>query len=61
MNSHSKDHIGYFTDEDEVIIGDLEPIDQIMVNDQKANENWERILTKGVKVAYPSHADTIFL
>jgi len=61
LNSHSEDHIGYFSDEDEAIIGDLAPFDQIMSNDQKANENWERILTKGIKVAYPSHADTICL
>ena len=61
LNSHSDDHVGFFVGEREVIIGDLAPIDQIMKDNQKANENWERIIGKGIKIAYPSHADTLTL
>jgi glyoxylase-like metal-dependent hydrolase (beta-lactamase superfamily II) len=55
-NGHSPDSISYITEDNEAIIGDLTPIEQIM-DDKKSEENWRRIREKKVKRIYPSHAN----
>jgi len=53
---HSLDSITFLTQENEAIIGDLAPINQIMENDKESLENWNIIKGKGAKTIYPSHA-----
>ncbi|MCA1951260.1 MAG: MBL fold metallo-hydrolase [Treponema sp.] len=59
-DAHSPDHICLITDQGEAIIGDLPPINQIMPDDEKGTENWTRILSRGVSVVYPSHAEPFY-
>ena len=53
---HSPDSISYVTEDNEAIIGDLTPIEQIM-DDKKSEENWNHIKEKKVSRIYPSHAN----
>ena len=53
---HSPDSISYVTEDNEAIIGDLTPIEQIM-DDKKSEENWNHIKEKKVSKIYPSHAN----
>ena len=53
---HSPDSISYVTEDNEAIIGDLTPIEQIM-DDKKSEENWNHIKEKKVRRIYPSHAN----
>jgi glyoxylase-like metal-dependent hydrolase (beta-lactamase superfamily II) len=53
---HSPDSISYITEDNEAIIGDLTPIEQIM-DDKKSEENWNHIKEKKVSRIYPSHAN----
>ena len=55
-NGHSPDSISYITEDNEAIIGDLIPIEQIM-DDKKSEENWKRIREKKARKIYPSHAN----
>ncbi len=55
-DGHSPDSISFLSDEHEVIIGDLHPIDHVMPEDAKSNKSWELILEKGGKKIFPSHA-----
>jgi ribonuclease/clavin/mitogillin len=54
---HSMDSITYITDKDEALIGDLYPLNLVMENDTDTIASWELIRKKGVKHAYPSHAN----
>jgi len=53
---HSDDSVSLITDEHEVLIGDLYPISQIMPDDAKSHESWERIRAAGGRHIFPSHA-----
>ena len=53
---HSPDSITFITNDNEAIIGDLAPINQIMENDIVSIENWNEIKHRGMKRIYPSHA-----
>jgi glyoxylase-like metal-dependent hydrolase (beta-lactamase superfamily II) len=53
---HSPDSISFLSDEREVVIGDLYPLDLVMPDDDKSNASWELILEKGGKTIFPSHA-----
>ena len=53
---HSPDSISYVTEDNEAIIGDLTPIEQIM-DDKKSEEDWNHIKEKKVNIIYPSHAN----
>ena len=55
MTGHSEDSISIIKD-NEIIIGDLPPMDQIMENDIKNRNCWEIIKNKGIKKIYPSHS-----
>ena len=52
---HSPDSISYITEEQEAVVGDLAPIDQIM-DDKKSEESWDLLRRKNVRKVYPSHA-----
>ena len=54
--SHSKDSVTFIFDTHEAIIGDLTPREQIMEDDEETQNCWKRIIDKGVKHIYPSHA-----
>lgn len=54
--SHSNDSVTFILDTGEAIIGDLMPREQVMEDDEETQESWKRILAKGVKRIYPSHA-----
>ena len=56
-NGHSPDSITFITANKEAIIGDLYPPNQIMDNDIKTIESWEKIKRKGIKKIYPGHAE----
>ncbi len=60
-DGHSPDSISFLSDEHEVIIGDLYPIELVMPDDEKSNQSWELILEKGGKKIFPSHADPFTL
>lgn len=53
---HSPDSISFLSDEREVVIGDLYPLELVMPDDDKSNASWELILEKGGKTIFPSHA-----
>ena len=53
---HSPDSISFLSDPNEVIIGDLYPIELVMPEDEKSNKSWELIMEKGGEKIYPSHA-----
>jgi glyoxylase-like metal-dependent hydrolase (beta-lactamase superfamily II) len=55
---HSEDSISIIQ-HDEIIIGDLMPINMIMENDVKNQESWKKICTYKIKKIYPSHAGTL--
>ncbi len=55
-DGHSPDSISFLSDEKEVIIGDLYPIELIMPEDEKSHRSWELILEKGGEKIFPSHA-----
>jgi endoribonuclease LACTB2 len=54
--SHSNDSVSFILDTHEAIIGDLIPREQIMEDDEETQRSWNRILEKGAKHIYPSHA-----
>jgi len=54
--SHSTDSVTFILDTHEAIIGDLAPREQIMEDDEETQNSWKRIIDKGVKHIYPSHA-----
>ena len=54
---HSPDSITFITDENEALIGDLNPLNQAMESDVNTIESWDSIRKKGVKHVYPSHAN----
>ncbi len=54
---HSPDSISFLSDEHEVVIGDLHPIELVMPDDEKSNKSWELILEKGGEKIFPSHAN----
>ncbi len=56
-DGHSPDSISFLSDEHEVVIGDLYPIEAVMPDDEKSNRSWELILAKGGKHIFPSHAN----
>jgi glyoxylase-like metal-dependent hydrolase (beta-lactamase superfamily II) len=58
MNGHSKDSVSVVKD-NEIIIGDLTPMNQIMDNDIKNRSCWEVIKSKEIKRVYPSHSDIL--
>ncbi len=60
-DGHSPDSISFLTDQKEVIIGDLYPIDLVMPDDEKSNKSWELILEKGGEKIFPSHANAFAL
>jgi ribonuclease/clavin/mitogillin len=55
-DGHSPDSISFLSDQKEVIIGDLYPIELVMPDDAKSNRSWELILEKGGEKIFPSHA-----
>lgn len=55
-DGHSPDSISFLSDEKQVVIGDLYPIDLVMPEDTKSNASWELILEKGGREIFPSHA-----
>lgn len=55
-DGHSPDSISFVTENQEAIIGDLAPPDQIL-DDQKSTDSWTSILERKVRMIYPSHAD----
>ncbi len=55
-DGHSPDSISFLSDEKEVIIGDLYPMELVMPDDEKSNKAWELILEKGGEKIFPSHA-----
>jgi glyoxylase-like metal-dependent hydrolase (beta-lactamase superfamily II) len=60
-NGHSPDSISFISDQKEVIIGDLYPVDLVMPDDEKSNNSWELILEKGGQKIFPSHANVFEL
>jgi ribonuclease/clavin/mitogillin len=60
-DGHSPDSISFLSDQKEVIIGDLYPIDLVMPDDEKSNKSWELILEKGGEKIFPSHASAFIL
>ena len=54
-DGHSPDSISYITEEQEAVVGDLAPIDQIM-DDKKTEESWAVLRRKNVRKVYFSHA-----
>ena len=54
--SHSSDSVCFILDTHEAIIGDLVPREQIMEDDIETKNSWERIVEKGARYIYPSHA-----
>jgi ribonuclease/clavin/mitogillin len=60
-DGHSPDSISFLSDEHEVVIGDLYPLEFVMPDDEKSNASWELILEKSGKVIYPSHAPSFWL
>ncbi len=60
-DGHSPDSISFLSDQKEVIIGDLYPIDLVMPDDEKSNKSWELILEKGGEKIFPSHASGFVL
>jgi glyoxylase-like metal-dependent hydrolase (beta-lactamase superfamily II) len=59
-NGHSEDSISVIKN-DEIIIGDLAPIDQIMDDDIKNQICWEKIINRKIRKVYPSHAKEFYL
>ncbi len=57
-DGHSPDSISFLSDEHEVVIGDLYPLELVMPDDAKSNASWELILDKGGKQIFPSHANS---
>jgi endoribonuclease LACTB2 len=55
-DGHSPDSISFLSDQHEVVIGDLYPLELVMPDDEKSNKSWELILEKGGKIIFPSHA-----
>jgi glyoxylase-like metal-dependent hydrolase (beta-lactamase superfamily II) len=53
---HSDDSVSLITDEHEALIGDLYPISQIMPEDGKSNDSWDRIKKARGRYIFPSHA-----
>jgi endoribonuclease LACTB2 len=60
-DGHSPDSISFLSDEHEVVIGDLYPLELVMPDDEKSNASWELILEKGGKEIFPSHAPSFVL
>jgi glyoxylase-like metal-dependent hydrolase (beta-lactamase superfamily II) len=60
-DGHSPDSISFLSDQREVIIGDLYPIELVMPDDEKSNKSWELILEKGGEKIFPSHANVFML
>ncbi len=60
-DGHSPDSISFLSDQKEVIIGDLYPIELIMPDDEKSNKSWELIMEKGGEKIFPSHANAFVL
>jgi len=60
-DGHSPDSISFLSDEQQVVIGDLYPLEFVMPDDEKSNASWELILEKGGKMIYPSHAPSFRL
>lgn len=60
-DGHSPDSISFMTDQKEVIIGDLYPIELVMPDDEKSNKSWELILEQGGEKIFPSHANAFTL
>jgi glyoxylase-like metal-dependent hydrolase (beta-lactamase superfamily II) len=60
-DGHSPDSISFLSDQKEVIIGDLYPIELVMPGDEKSNKSWELILEKGGEKIFPSHAQAFVL
>ncbi len=60
-DGHSPDSISFLSDQKEVIIGDLYPIELVMPDDEKSNQSWELILEKGGEKIFPSHANAFSL
>jgi len=58
---HSPDSISFLSDQKEVIIGDLHPIEFVMPDDEKSNQSWDLILAKGGENIFPSHANAFRL
>lgn len=54
---HSDDSVSLVTDDHEALIGDLNPVSQIMEDDVKSHRSWARIRDLGGKHVYPSHAE----
>ena len=57
-DGHSPDSISFLSDEHEVVIGDLYPLELVMPDDVKSNASWELILEKDGKQIFPSHANS---
>jgi endoribonuclease LACTB2 len=55
-DGHSSDSISFLSEQHEVVIGDLYPLELVMPDDEKSNQSWELILEKGGKIIFPSHA-----
>ncbi len=60
-DGHSPDSISFLTDEKQVIIGDLYPIELVMPEDEKSNKSWELIMEKGGEKIFPSHGGIFVL
>lgn len=60
-DGHSPDSISFLSDQKEVIIGDLYPLELVMPDDAKSNQSWELILEKGGEKIFPSHANAFML
>lgn len=58
---HSPDSISFISDEHEVIIGDLAPVNVILPDDVNNLACWELIRSTGGKQIYPSHAEPFVL
>ena len=54
---HSDDSISFITDDHEAIIGDLPPIDQLILEEDQWMSSWDKIIESGAKTIYPSHAN----
>lgn len=60
-DGHSPDSISFLSDEHEVIIGDLYPLELVMPDDEKSNKSWELIMEQGGQKIFPSHANSFTL
>ena len=60
-DGHSPDSISFLSDNHEVAIGDLYPLEFVMPDDDKSNASWELIMEKGGEKIFPSHAPSFIL